>query len=125
MGEKSSARKVSERFQDLILAELRNGPLSAADLARRLGHNTTSISQYLRVLEKAGWARREKWIHRAGRSSYWLWAVNRDKTPNPAPVDKTEIGLDDADRDWLRYWRLPRAERRRRRIESTNMENAK
>jgi hypothetical protein len=124
VGEKSDARKLSEQFQESIMAELRGGSLSAADIARRIGHNMISITQYLCVLEKAGWARREKWIHRAGRSSYWLWAIDRNKTPKPAPVDKSEIGLDDADREWMRYWRLPRVERRRQAIE-TNAENAK
>lgn len=116
MGEKSSAKKLSERFQNLILAELRTGPLSAAEIAARLGHNTTSISQYLRVLEKAEWVCRVKWVHRAGQSSYRIWGINKSKLPKPKPIKKGEIGITEEDYQWMNYWRLPRAVRRRQAI---------
>lgn len=111
------SRKFSERVQDLILAELRIGPLSAADIAARIGHNTNSISQYLRVLEKAAWVIRVKYIHRAKRASYWIWGINQSKLPKPEKVKKGVIGLDDSDYEWIRYYRLPRAERQRMRME--------
>lgn len=125
MGEKLSARKLSEQFQKSIMAELRNGSLSAADIAARLDHGVTSISQYLRVLEKAGWVIRVKYIHRPGRGSYRLWGINQSKLPKPEKVKKGEIGLNEFDYEWMRYWRLPRTERLLMLAESTNVENVK
>lgn len=117
MGEKLSAKKLSERFQDLILAELRTGPLSAAEIAARLNYGVPSISQYLRVLEKADWVCRVRYVHRAGHGSYRIWGINQSKLPKPAPIDRSTIGVTEADLEWIRYWRLPRAERLRQALE--------
>ena len=107
-----------DSIESSILALLARRPASAADLAAALGLTLRSASWFVQSLSQ------KKQIMPYGyHKKRLLW---RRVSAPPAPprpefkplATKTEVGLTTEDEQWMTYWRLPRAERRKRAIEA-------
>lgn len=116
MNLKDKARERSEHYQARILAMLQTGPLSAMEIASRLNNeiSITSTSMYLRAMAKEGNVCIERWERHPGADTYSIWAVANEQHRGTM-IDRTlriSTGIDIADIDWMRFWRMPRSERR-------------
>lgn len=104
-----------DSIESRILALLARRPASAADLAAALGLTLRSASWFVRSLSQ------KKQIMPYGyHKKRPLWrrvsAPPAQPRPERKPWQRSEVGLDEDDEQWMTYWRLPRAERMRRRM---------
>lgn len=117
MDQKTKARERSFYYKDKILSVLKAGPLSAMDIHAALHENSISIAsvvQYLRAMALSGDIFRYGWNRHRGADVYTIWAATKRKTTEIIDLTlKTGKGIDANDIKWMKYWRLPSAERRK------------
>ena len=97
-----------------ILSLLARRPFATADLAVRLGRTEREMGWFIGSLRK-----QRRVVPHVLRNKRQTWRLANTTTSYPPRVlnplaTKTEVGLTTEDEQWMTYWRLPRAERRRR-----------
>lgn len=106
------------QIEAAILSLLARRPCATADLAVRLGRTERETGWFIGSLRK-----QRRVVPHVLRNKRQTWRLANTTTSYPPLVlkplaTKTEVGLTTEDEQWMTYWRLPRAERRKRAIEA-------
>ena len=100
-----------------ILSLLARRPCATADLALRLGRTEREMGWFIGSLRK-----QRRVVPHVFRNKRQTWCLANATSYPPRVLKplatKTEVGLTTEDEQWMTYWRLPRAERRKRAIEA-------